>query len=131
MGCMSSQPLPRYVQQLTNSQIFEATYREREWVYPPVPGANKFVGAATSVQQQTLADFPIVTPADANNTWAYPAENLPRDVPVQGWWLGKLADGTQIKPGRYVMRIAALMPFGNPRAADNWHTWLSPIVTVV
>lgn len=94
-------------------------------------GVGKFIGAATSVDYLTLVDFPTVKPSDANNTWAFPLESLPRDVPIQGWWLGKLADGTQVKPGKYVMRIAALMPFGNPAASDNWHKWQSPVITIV
>lgn len=96
-----------------------------------MPGVNKFVGSATSIDFLTLIDYPTVKPSDVNNTWAYPLENLPREVPVQGWWLGKLADGTQIKPGTYVMRIGALKPFGNPKAADNWHAWQSPVITVI
>jgi hypothetical protein len=107
--------------------IFEANYRERDWVYPPVPGKNKFVGSATSLEYTQIINFPIVDPEvdDVDNTWSFPAENMPRDLPIQAWWLGKLADGTQIKPGKYVSRIAVLMPFGNPHASDNWHVWVT------
>ncbi|KAH7369478.1 minor extracellular protease vpr [Plectosphaerella cucumerina] len=126
-----AQVILRYGTRQLRWDIFEASYREREWSYPPVPGVNKFVGSATSIDYLTLVDFPTVKPSDANNTWAFPLENLPREVPIQGWWLGKLADGTRIKPGKYVMRIGALMPFGNPKAADNWHAWQSPVITVV
>jgi hypothetical protein len=113
--------------------IFEASFREREWVYPPVPGSNKFVGSATSFDYQSSTNYPIFDPAtdDADNTWSFPTHNVPRDVPIQAWWLGKLADGTQIKPGKYVFRVAALAPYGNPRAADNWHVWMTKEVEVV
>jgi hypothetical protein len=57
--------------------------------------------------------------------------NLPRDTPFQAMWLGKLADGTRIRPGRYAMRVAALAPFGNPAASDNWHVWKTPVVEVL
>ncbi|KAI9164076.1 minor extracellular protease vpr [Paramyrothecium foliicola] len=114
--------------------IFEPSYREREWVYPPVPGKNKFVGSATSFDYMQMPPFPpIIDPeaVDINITWSFPISNLPRDVPVQAWWLGKLADGTQIKPGKYVFRVAALAPYGNPRAADNWHVWLTKEIEIV
>lgn len=56
---------------------------------------------------------------------------LSREIPVQAWWLGKLADGTMIKPGRYSMRVAALLPFGNPYASDNWRVFKTPVFQVV
>ncbi|KAH7303927.1 minor extracellular protease vpr [Stachybotrys elegans] len=127
------QTIFRYGSREYRWDIFEASYREREWVYPPVPGQNKFVGAATSFDYQSSPNFPIVDPEtdDLNMIWSFPMYNLPRDVAIQAWWLGKLADGTQIKPGKYVFRVAALAPFGNPRASDNWHVWLTQQFEVV
>jgi hypothetical protein len=39
------------------------------------------------------------------------------------WWFGKLANGTQIEPGKYTIRFAVLKPFGNPYNADNWDVY--------
>ncbi|KAL8294686.1 hypothetical protein RB597_007713 [Gaeumannomyces tritici] len=113
--------------------LFEPDFKEREWSYPPVAGQAKFVGSATSFDYRTSPPGNVIDPdqVDVNNTWAFPVHNLPRDVPFQGIWLGKLADGSRIRPGRYAMRIAALLPFGNPRASDNWHVWTTPIIEVV
>ncbi|KLU92474.1 minor extracellular protease vpr [Magnaporthiopsis poae ATCC 64411] len=113
--------------------LFEADFKEREWSYPPVPGKGKFVGAATSFDYRTSPNPNVVDgdKQDVNNTWAFPVHNLPRDVPFQGLWLGRLADGSRIKPGRYAMRVAVLLPFGNPRASDNWQVWKTPIVEVL
>ncbi|KAI6354340.1 hypothetical protein MCOR25_008663 [Pyricularia grisea] len=113
--------------------IFTTDFTEREWVYPPVPGVNKFVGAATSFDYTNSIYQSIFDPAtqDANDTFPFPVHNVGRDAPFQGLWLGKLANGTQIAPGKYQMRVAALAPFGNPRAADNWHVWKVPVFEVL
>ncbi|KFA45617.1 hypothetical protein S40293_08619 [Stachybotrys chartarum IBT 40293] len=115
--------------------ILKANYREHGWVYPPVPGQNKFVGSATSFDyMEYLTPSNPITNLDVHDlddTWSFPSHNLPRNVPVQAWWLGKLADGTQIKPGKYVFRVAALAPFGNPHAADNWHICLNQEIEIV
>lgn len=113
--------------------IFAPDYTEREWVYPPVPGANKFVGAATSFDYSNSIYPNIFDPAtqDRNDTFPFPVHNLVRDAPFLSLWFGKLANGSQIAPGRYQMRVAALAPFGNPRAADNWHVWKAPVFEVL
>ncbi|KAL8415209.1 hypothetical protein RB594_006155 [Gaeumannomyces avenae] len=113
--------------------LFEPDFNEREWAHPPVVGQAKFVGSATSFDYRTNPTGNVIDPdkVDVNDTWAFPVNNLPRDVPFQGIWLGKLADGSRIRPGRYAMRIAALLPFGNPRASDNWQVWKTPIIEVV
>ncbi|KEY69375.1 hypothetical protein S7711_08131 [Stachybotrys chartarum IBT 7711] len=125
--------VPRELQE--RHKIFKANYREHGWVYPPVPGQNKFVGSATSFDyMEYLTPSNPITNLDVHDlddTWSFPSHNLPRDVPVQAWWLGKLADGTQIKPGKYVFRVAALAPFGNPHAADNWHICLNQEIEIV
>lgn len=54
-----------------------------------------------------------------------------RDYPyLSAWWLGLLADGTQIQPGDYVMRVAALIPFGDPTLSEDWDAWSVPFSIV-
>lgn len=48
-------------------------------------------------------NYPVFDPAtdSVNNTFSYPLQDQSRDSPYESWWLGKLADGSQIKPGKY------------------------------
>ena len=98
--------------------IFESTWKERDWKYPPVVGRNGYVGAAALKVDQDTAIIPNTTDVAAT-----PFPDVPR-TPA-GWvdwaWFGMLANGTQIQPGKYWMRIAALRPFStNPQESDNW-----------
>ncbi|TDZ25539.1 Minor extracellular protease vpr [Colletotrichum orbiculare MAFF 240422] len=113
--------------------IYEPSYQEREWSYPPVAGRNKYVGSVAAYDVYNNADYPVLDPAtyDPNNTFSYPLQYQPRDSPYESWWLGKLADGSRIEPGRYKMRIAALKPFGNPTASDNWQVYQTPEIEVL
>ena len=87
---------------------------------------------------------------------AFPFEELSRNVIYNYWWLGRLANGTDIAPGKYKyvfilslclksvvilgqransrltsMRIAVLAPFGNPHASDNWDRIKTPMIEVL
>ncbi|KAJ0323719.1 hypothetical protein Brms1b_001601 [Colletotrichum noveboracense] len=76
---------------------------EREWAYPPVVGENKYIGSVASFDVYNTVNYPNFDPAtdSVNNTFSYPLHYQPRDSPYESWWLGKLADGSQIKPGKY------------------------------
>ncbi|KAF6811570.1 serine endopeptidase (subtilase), partial [Colletotrichum musicola] len=113
--------------------IFEPSYQEREWSYPPVAGANKHVGSVAAFDVYNTPNYPVFDPASdsPDATFSYPLHYQPRDAPYESWWLGKLADGSQIKPGKYKMRIAALVPFGNPQASDNWEIYETPVIEVL
>ncbi|KZL64377.1 minor extracellular protease vpr [Colletotrichum incanum] len=113
--------------------IFQPTYQEREWVYPPVIGQNKYIGSVASFNVYNSVNYPVFDPAtdSVNNTISYPLQDQSRDSPYESWWLGKLADGSQIKPGKYKWRIAALKPFGNPKASDNWEIYETPVIEVL
>ncbi|KAK1993346.1 subtilase [Colletotrichum falcatum] len=113
--------------------VFESTYQEREWAYPPVVSQNKYVGSVASFDVYNSVNYPVFDPAtdSVNNTISYPLRDHPRDAPYESWWLGKLADGSQIKPGKYRWRIAALKPFGNPKASDNWDIFETPEIEVL
>lgn len=107
--------------------IFESSWAERDWVYPPVVGENGYVGSATYYPSATSQYF---NPISAGGTddpdlfVAYPLKNVARTPwninSIERWWLGKLANGTQIAPGEYKMRIAGLMPFAEPTHANSW-----------
>lgn len=89
--------------------IFEANWTEDRWSYPPVEGENGFVGSATSYSQPgRLSPFIYFDSAtmQANDTFSFPLVNLVRSYPFitdsyQFWWLGAMADGSQIKSGQY------------------------------
>lgn len=87
-------------------QIFESTWTERKWVYPPVPGQNGYVGTVAYWAESGYYYYFDPATDDANNTISFPLKGIYRssvDVPDQEyWWLGRLGDGTQIKPGKYV-----------------------------
>jgi hypothetical protein len=103
--------------------IFAANWTDSAWSYPLTPGQNGYVGSATgfaNAESQYSFD-----PAfdDETNVFAFPVQDewrTPGSYYHEFWWLGRLADGTQIKPGSYQMRVAALAPFGNPSHSDNW-----------
>ncbi|KAL0941726.1 serine endopeptidase (subtilase) [Colletotrichum truncatum] len=113
--------------------VYEPTYQEREWVYPPVAGKNKYIGSVAAFDVYNTPNYPNFDPASdsVNNSFAYPLQDQPRDSPYESWWLGKLADGSQIKPGKYKFRVAALKPFGNPKASDNWEIFDTPVIEVL
>lgn len=89
--------------------IFEANWTEDRWSYPPVEGENGFVGSATSYSQPgRLSPFIYFDSAtmQANDTFSFPLVDLVRSYPFitdsyQFWWLGAMADGSQINSGQY------------------------------
>ncbi|WYZ35953.1 hypothetical protein EsH8_X_000600 [Colletotrichum jinshuiense] len=115
--------------------IFEASWQERDWRYPPVVGQAGFVGAATSWSKAANRNFFDPSVDDPTDVITLPMRDVPRDIAglygVQLWWLGRLANGTQIAPGKYKMRFAALVPFGNPEASDNWDVFETPAFEVL
>ncbi|KEY74466.1 hypothetical protein S7711_04502 [Stachybotrys chartarum IBT 7711] len=113
--------------------IYEPGWRERNWEYPPVVGENGFIGSATYWRNSYLGWFnPTVD--DPDDVLPMPDHYLNRQFSHHYSWFGKLANGTQIAPGNYTrssMRIAALLPFGNPEASDNWDVASMPEVMIL
>ncbi|KAJ9144098.1 serine endopeptidase [Pleurostoma richardsiae] len=111
--------------------IFEESWRERAWTYPPVVGENDYLGSATSYA--LAGDVTTFDPVedDENNLVAFPVTDLVRDVAYEFWWLGKFANGSTIPPGKYKMRIATLLPFGSQVPSDNWEVWETPTIEVI
>lgn len=111
--------------------IYEANWRERRWSYPPVVGENGFVGTAT-----TYRNADSLVPFDPE--WEDATDVVPavtqwqiRDNMVSLWWFGQLANGSDITPGNYTMRAAVLLPFGNPKASDNWVVFDTPQIQIL
>lgn len=115
-------------------QIYEAGWVERNWEYPPTIGENRYVGPVAGFSPPASAQNFDPAQHNTNNTFTFPVRNVARTAetanPTRYWWFGKLGNGTQIAEGRYVMRFAALKPFGNPYAADNWEVYRTPTFEV-
>ena len=109
-------------------QIFESTWVEHDWTYPPVVGVKHYVGSATYWPYSSSAL--VYDPADsqtAGNNTAFPVTATQRFsddmADSEYWWLGPLANGTKIAPGKYIMRVAALLPFADRSKSNGWSTW--------
>ncbi|KAK1997548.1 subtilase [Colletotrichum falcatum] len=136
---IEAQDFPRVLQKLiwgtrqTRWDIFEAGWTERQWAYPPVEGKNGYVGSVASwVGSGEVQTF---DPAhyDPDETFTYPITDVSRDIGSsyhEHWWFGKLGNGSQIAPGEYQFRFAALRPFGDPTHADNWDVYKTPKITI-
>nr|AAS45251.1 subtilisin-like serine protease [Verticillium dahliae] len=115
--------------------IYETNYQEKNWKYPPVVGQNGYIGSATfSPYASSFSNFDPAT-MDKNRVLPFPVGDIERttswdEVTERFWWLGKLANGTDIAPGNYTMRFAARFPFSNPEHSDNWHIWDTPKIQV-
>ncbi|TDZ16764.1 Minor extracellular protease vpr [Colletotrichum orbiculare MAFF 240422] len=134
-----AQDFPRIFQKLlwgtrqTRWDVFEAGWTERRWAYPPVVGENGYVGSVAS--WVGAGDVAVFDPAryDPDETFTYPITDVYRNAGAsyfEHWWFGKLGNGSQIAPGRYEMRFAALRPFGDPTHADNWDVYKTPQIEV-
>ncbi|KAL9949224.1 hypothetical protein D7B24_000443 [Verticillium nonalfalfae] len=115
--------------------VFEASWRERQWAYPPREGQAGFVG---SVAAWSFVGDDFMFEPDFDDVWEifrFPLVNAPRTMstilPSEFSWFGELGNGTQIAPGRYRMRVASLRPFGNRAAADNWDVFETPEIEVL
>ncbi|KAH7367773.1 subtilisin Carlsberg [Plectosphaerella cucumerina] len=113
--------------------IFEKGWTERSWTWPLVPGKNGYVGSATSwVGAGQVPKWFDDQGWNPDETTDYPRVNTGRagsmasSTKSEYWWFGKLTDGTKIPQGEYVLRFAALVPFGRPEASDNWDAWTTP-----
>ncbi len=124
-------------------QIFDSTYTESDWVYPPVAGQRNYIGSATywAYSQDAMYYNPAATML-ASNMSSFPLVGVARSYALSlyiptatapdlrhWWWLGDMTDGTKIPNGKYVMRVAALRPFGDRTIPGDWDaTTLSFVV---
>ncbi|KND92962.1 Thermophilic serine proteinase [Tolypocladium ophioglossoides CBS 100239] len=110
--------------------IFDGDWNEELWRYPPRAGTAGYVGSATTFRDSIK--YRVYTPAknDKNDTVAFPRMRVARGF-MTHWWFGKLANGTQIAPGNYTMRFAALRPYGNPHLSDHWDAFEFPGIRIL
>ncbi|KAK8078910.1 peptidase S8/S53 domain-containing protein [Apiospora phragmitis] len=101
------------------------------WVYPPVVGERGYVGAATAWTHSAQASWFDPENNDVSDVFAFPRYNQPRGTAGIYMWLGRLANGSDIAPGEYRFRVAALRAFGDPRISGDWDVWKLPQVTVL
>ncbi|KAF4467133.1 serine endopeptidase [Fusarium albosuccineum] len=115
--------------------IFDDSWTEEQWAYPPAIGEAGYVGSATSWAKLAGKPFFNASIDDPSDLITLPMEDLPRDIVglagTELWWLGRLANGTQIAPGKYNMRFAALRPFGDPKTSESWDVFKTPVITVL
>ncbi|WYZ46658.1 hypothetical protein EsH8_IX_000883 [Colletotrichum jinshuiense] len=111
--------------------IFSANYTEAQWSYPPVVGQKGFVGSATSWNGTAASSWFIPGQDSEDDIFSLPLYTQPRGRAGTYYWLGRFANGSQILPGSYKFRIAALRPFGVSEASQDWDIWETPIVTVL
>ncbi|XXH05376.1 hypothetical protein Hte_011802 [Hypoxylon texense] len=86
--------------------IFESSYREFEWKYPPVVGQNGYLGSvAYWANSDTYYYFDPATD-DEDFTLSFPLTDINRmslnTVTEEFWWLGKFTNGSKIAVGDYM-----------------------------
>ncbi|KAF6839147.1 serine endopeptidase [Colletotrichum musicola] len=116
--------------------VFDTTFEEAQWKYPPVAGENGYIGAATySTYSAGASTFDPVT-MNKEKVLPFPIRGIERttswsELTDRFWWFGKLANGSYIAPGNYSIRFAALTPFSDPAESDNWDIWQTPQITIL
>ncbi|KAF4821126.1 Minor extracellular protease vpr [Colletotrichum siamense] len=117
--------------------IYEAGWNESAWSYPPAVGEDGYIG---SVAYYDRSDTEYWSPfSDSSGPFdviPFPLENVHRNAIYTSYrhtffWFGVLANGSQIEPGNYTMRFAALKPFGDPAKSEDWSIWKSPQVSIL
>ncbi|KAF4814461.1 Minor extracellular protease vpr [Colletotrichum siamense] len=111
--------------------IFHGNYSEAEWSYPPVVGEKGFVGSATSWNGTASSSWFIPGEDSEDDIFTFPLYTQPGGRNGIYYWLGRYANGSQVLPGSYTFRIAALRPFGVREVAEDWDIWKTPAITVL
>ncbi|KAH6661787.1 peptidase [Plectosphaerella plurivora] len=94
--------------------LVEPDWQPSDWVYPPVPGKNKFIGHTVYYEPWVSSYFP------------FPIKNLARAVGT--FWLAisdELAHGEKVSPGEYRILARALRTYGDYKKAEDWQFRLS------
>ncbi|KAI0593603.1 peptidase S8/S53 domain-containing protein [Biscogniauxia sp. FL1348] len=111
--------------------IFGPNYTEADWAYPPVIGQKGYVGSATSWNDTASSGWFTPGKNSEDAIFPFPLYDQPRNKWGIYYWLGRFANGSQIQPGNYRWRIAALKPFGIREQAGDWDIWETPDITVL
>ncbi|KAH8892794.1 subtilisin-like protein, partial [Thozetella sp. PMI_491] len=90
-------------------------WNESDWVYPPVPGQNKFNGSF------------ITQPGGLDDSWlTYPVVGYPRNGAFYAVPRNIFANGEDIPAGEYRILGRALRTYGDPHNLNDWQWKLSP-----
>ncbi|KAL1893833.1 hypothetical protein Cpir12675_003952 [Ceratocystis pirilliformis] len=117
--------------------VYKPGFKESDWEYPPVVGSKGYLGSATYWKRSKNVFFDTTkNSSDPNDTFDFPELNMPRNADYTGYkrtffWFGKLTNGSQIEPGKYSLRIAALKPFGEPELAEDWAISKTPEIEIL
>ncbi|KAI9147260.1 Minor extracellular protease vpr [Paramyrothecium foliicola] len=118
-------------------QVFEAGWEESSWSYPPKIGEKGFVGSAAYWRHSANRWWSqFADDADPTDSIPFPLYDMNRNGVYGQYrssfqWHGMLANKTQLEPGNYTMRLAALKPFGVPEKASDWSVWEVPPITIL
>ncbi|KAH0428810.1 serine endopeptidase [Colletotrichum camelliae] len=116
--------------------MFDDTYKESQWKYPPVVGEDGYIGSAPySTYSVGASTFDPAT-MDRDKVLPFPIRGIERttswsELTDRFWWLGKLANGSYIATGNYTMRFATLAPFSDPSESGSWDIWNTPQITIL
>ncbi|KAH6685433.1 subtilase [Plectosphaerella plurivora] len=117
--------------------IYEAGWNDSAWSYPPTLGDDGYVGSVAYWRQSATRWWsPFSFDADPTDSEPFPLYDLNRNA-VWGQyrntfqWFGMLANGSQLEPGNYKMRLAALKPFGDPKLSEDWSIWNAPEISIL
>jgi hypothetical protein len=90
-------------QTLTGIQIFEESWQERQWKYLPVVGQYGYIGSAAIWAPAYAGGDLYFDPAttDLSDVVTFPLVDVPRQVGLSCWWMGRMANGSTIVPGKY------------------------------
>lgn len=103
--------------------IFDSDWSESDWTWPPTKG---FIGSVSYYTGDHDAD--LTDPATYSQTRPMPAKFITRHSmnaqdETKYWWMGQMANGSQITPGNYTMRVAASRPMADLSRSDGWETY--------
>ncbi|KAH6665289.1 peptidase S8/S53 domain-containing protein [Plectosphaerella plurivora] len=111
-------PLPYYNYLWSSREysfdVVRADWKPSNWVYPPTPGENNFVGSTTFFDQDfgVWRSFPIKLAARADFNFLNP--------------LGPTyAHGAPVEPGEYRLLARAIKTYGEWNKIEDWHVRLS------
>lgn len=118
----------RHCAHTSTKQIFQSNWSESQWTYPPTPGANGFVDAVSHYTGPSLSQegnfgappYNLSDPFYSSQMEPFPQRFLSRlstfnPGEQKYWWMGKMANGSQIAPGNYTyvsiafLRVASVV----------------------
>ncbi|KAI1840012.1 hypothetical protein JX266_013784 [Neoarthrinium moseri] len=104
--------------------IFEPTWTEEQWTYPPEIGKNGYVGPVAFWSGSSSYNWVNPSVVNVTDSISFPLYDLFRQSLEndyeQYFWLGRLGNGSMIQPGNYSMRFAALKARMDPDKSGSW-----------